>query len=160
MIFRPGVWKSTLFYVARATWLCICTFCWFETHFSFLTLENGSAKPPAVRLLQRAGVRSALPGPNSTPDNSIEATVSIGHRYLRFLSHTAVPCYWAAAEFLLPTPGCVSQWGYNVSSLLFASLTGVVWKGSKWWEVPWIPLLKFSSSSVIIFLLLRSKVVF
>lgn len=32
-----------------------CSFCWFKTHFSFLMLENGSAKPPAVRLLQNAG---------------------------------------------------------------------------------------------------------
>ena len=151
MIFRPGVWKSTLGYMARATRLCICSFCWFKTHFSFLTLENGSAKTPAVRLLQRAGVRSALPGPNSTPDNSIEAMVSIEHRYLHFLSHTAVPCYWAAADFLLPRPGCMSQWGCNVSSVLFASLAGVVWKGSKLWKVLWIPLLKFTSSSVIIF---------
>lgn len=53
--FRTGVWKSALGYMARATHLCTCRFCWFKTHFSFLTLENGSAKPPAVRLLQNMG---------------------------------------------------------------------------------------------------------
>lgn len=39
--FSPEVLKSTLDYVARATQLCLCSFCWFKTLFSFLTLENG-----------------------------------------------------------------------------------------------------------------------
>lgn len=151
MIFRPGVWKSALGYVARATRPCICSSCCLKTHFSFLPLENRPVKTPAVRLLRGAGVRSALSGPNSTPDNSIEAMASAGHRYLHFPSHAAVLCSRAAADFLLPKPGCMSWWGYHVASLLFALLTEVVWKGSKGWKVLWIPLMKFASSSMVIF---------
>lgn len=92
--------------MARATQWCLCIFCWFKTLFSFLTLENGWGKTSAARILQRAEVRSALPGPNSTPDNSIEVLLSIGHRYLPFLSPAAAPCYPAAADFLCPRPGC------------------------------------------------------
>lgn len=142
--------------MARATQLCLCSFCWFKTLFSF-PLGNGWAKPRAARLLRRAGVRSALPGPNSTPDNSIEALASIGHRYLRFLSAAAAPCYRAAADFLCPRPGSVSRWGCDVPSQPFALLPGVTRKRSKLWKVLWIPLLKFTSSNVIVFLCYGEK---
>lgn len=145
---------------SQSYWACIHNFCWFKAHFSSLTLENEPEITPAVRLLQGTGVRRALPGPNSTPDNSIEAMASIGHRYLHFLSRTAMPCYWAVADFLFLRPGCMTWRGCSISSLLCSSLTEVIWKGSKWRKMFWFPLMKLTSSSMKIFCYYEAKLYF
>lgn len=68
-------------------------------------------KTSAARILQRVGVWSKQPRPNSTSDNSIEELISTGHRYLHFLSPSAAPCYPAAADF---------RWGCHLPALCSA----------------------------------------
>lgn len=48
--------------MVRATQLYLCSFCWFKTLISFLTLENGGTKPSAARFCKERGCEVHCPG--------------------------------------------------------------------------------------------------